>query len=123
MNLDITPEEQTEFKELLADIAKETTIIPQSYKYKFETSSKDTESFKFYQQENLKLKNESSCRPVSATKSPAPSVSVSLNYKSPPCLTEELISKCLISSTKSSTSGPLNENTKTRTVLKHKRQS
>lgn len=123
MNIDITAEQNNEFKELLADLAKEARTLPQSYKYKFNTPSADIDHINFYHQENLKLKRECSYRAVSPTKSPAPSVSLPFNSTTIQCLTPETKNGFLKASTNTFSSVPSNEKQKTRTVLKYKRQS
>ena len=122
MNINLTSEQNTEFKELLADLTKEARILPQTYKYKFDTPSTEIKNINFYHQENLKLKKESSYRPVSATKSPAPSVSLPVNNNTIQCLNQEKTNVCLNSSPNTCGSVPSSENHKTRTVLKYKRQ-
>lgn len=74
MNINLTPEQTEEFKELLADLKQEATALPQTYKYKFNKPTADIKSNNFYYEENLKFEKDF-YRPVSTSKSPAPSAS------------------------------------------------
>lgn len=122
MNIKLTSEQNFEFEELLEDLTRETQILPQTYKYKFDTPSAEIDKINFYHHENSKLKKESSYRPVSATKSPAPSVSLPFT-NTIQCLTPKMNDECSSSSPNTLSAAPSNENLKTRTVLKYKRQA
>lgn len=74
MNINLTPEQTEEFKELLADLKQEAAALPQTYKYKFNKPTADIISNNFYYEENLRFEKDF-YRPVSASKSPAPSAS------------------------------------------------
>ena len=125
MNIKLTLEQNKEFKDLLADLKQEATVLPQTYKFKFEPQNPESPVHDYYRQENMKME-EDAYRPVSAIKSPAPSAShMACNSISINSLEEF---KNLYQNIKSETTDmkihkvPIKGIQPTKTVLKYKKQ-
>lgn len=125
MSINLTPEQNREFGDLLADLKQEATTLPQTYKFKFEPQNPESPVHDYYHQENMKMKTDV-YRPVSAVKSPAPSAS-NMACNSIPLSSLEEFKNMYLSMRSESTDMkihkvPIKGIQPTKTVLKYKKQ-